>query len=74
MTILLVTHDIEESVYLADRVVVLGGSPATIHRELTIELGTERDQLTTKSQPEFVHYRAEVLTSIREARAIAAPQ
>jgi len=74
MTILLVTHDIEESVYLADRVVVLGGSPATIHREFNIELGDERDQLTTKSQPDFVHYRAEVLTSIREARQIAAPQ
>jgi len=74
MTILLVTHDIEESVYLADRVIVLGGSPATIHHELEVALGNDRDQLTTKSQPEFVNYRAEVLTSIREARAIAAPQ
>lgn len=69
VTVLLVTHDIDESVYLADRVVVLGGAPATVIREVNIDLGRTRDQLTTKSRPEFVDYRAEVLTSIREARA-----
>lgn len=69
ITVLLVTHDIDESVYLADRVVVLGGSPASVRRELRIALGRERDQLTTKSRPDFVQYRAEVLTSIRDARA-----
>ncbi|XPP27078.1 MAG: ABC transporter ATP-binding protein [Leucobacter sp.] len=68
MTILLVTHDIDESIYLADRVVVLGGTPATIRQTIDIDLGVERDQLITKSRPEFVAYRAEVLRSIRAAR------
>lgn len=36
-TILLVTHDIDEALYLADRVLVLGGQPATIRKELSLE-------------------------------------
>lgn len=69
VTVILVTHDIDESVYLADRVVVLGGSPARVIREVKVMLGRQRDQLTTKSLPEFVQYRADVFRSIRDARA-----
>lgn len=68
MTTLLVTHDIDESVYLADRVIVLGGTPATIMRTIDVDLGAQRDQLATKSLPEFLTYRNEVLLSIRAAR------
>lgn len=67
LTVILVTHDIDESVYLADRVVVLGGTPATVQREFGIPLGRVRDQLSTKLLPEFAELRAEVLTSIRDA-------
>lgn len=35
-TAILVTHDIEEALYLADRIVVLGGSPSRIALEITI--------------------------------------
>lgn len=69
LTVILVTHDIDESVYLADRVVVLGGAPATIQREFRIPFGRDRDQLSTKLLPEFAELRAEVLTSIRHAHA-----
>ncbi len=71
LTVLLVTHDIDEAVYLSDRVVALGGSPATILREVAIDLGRGRDQLTTKARPEFVAYRSEVLACVRAARATA---
>ncbi|WP_198411049.1 ABC transporter ATP-binding protein [Microbacterium suaedae] len=74
MTVLLVTHDIDESVYLADRVVVLGGSPATVHTELDIELGDSRDHLATKALPEFTRYRSEILACIRSARLDAGAQ
>jgi NitT/TauT family transport system ATP-binding protein len=68
MTVLLVTHDIDESVYLADRVVVLSGSPATVREEITVDLPSPRDQLGTKLLPRFSELRAHVMTLIREDR------
>lgn len=41
-TILFVTHDIEEAAYLADRIVVLAGSPARVARERTIDVARPR--------------------------------
>jgi NitT/TauT family transport system ATP-binding protein len=68
MTVLLVTHDIDESVYLGDRVVVLSGSPATVREEITVDLPSPRDQLSTKLLPRFAELRAHVMTLIREDR------
>ena len=65
MTILFVTHDIDESVYVGDRVVVLGGAPATIRADLPVRLGPDRDQITTREQPDFVKLRAEVGRLVR---------
>ncbi len=65
VTIVLVTHDIDEAVYLADRVVVLNGRPACVTSELEVPLGRGRDQLTTKARPEFVSLRTQVLAEIR---------
>jgi NitT/TauT family transport system ATP-binding protein len=69
VTVILVTHDIDEAVYLADRVIVLKGRPATVTRELEVPLGAERDQLETKARPEFVALRSMVLSEIRTAQA-----
>ncbi|MFI8927633.1 ABC transporter ATP-binding protein [Streptomyces sp. NPDC053474] len=65
MTILLVTHDIDESVYVGDRVVVLSGAPGRVHRELRVELPAPRDQIATRGLPEFVKLRAEVGRAVR---------
>ncbi|MEU5879330.1 ABC transporter ATP-binding protein [Spirillospora sp. NPDC047279] len=65
MTILLVTHDIDESVYVGDRVVVLGRNPGRIRSELAVSLATPRDQITTRAEPEFVRLRAEVGKLVR---------
>jgi NitT/TauT family transport system ATP-binding protein len=68
MTVLLVTHDIDESVYLADRVVVMAGSPTGVREEITVDLPSPRDQVRTKLLPRFSELRAHVLTMIREDR------
>ncbi|EPH41892.1 ABC transporter ATP-binding protein [Streptomyces aurantiacus] len=65
MTILLVTHDIDESVYVGDRVVVLTGAPGRVHSELRVELPAPRDQIVTRGLPEFVKLRAEVGRAVR---------
>ncbi|WP_172383889.1 ABC transporter ATP-binding protein [Streptomyces sp. MNP-20] len=65
MTILLVTHDIDESVYVGDRVVVLSGAPGRVHRELRVDLPAPRDQIATRGLPEFVKLRAEVGRAVR---------
>jgi NitT/TauT family transport system ATP-binding protein len=65
MTILLVTHDIDESVYVGDRVVVLGHSPGRVIGDLTVTLPRQRDQITTRELPEFVHLRGKVGRLVR---------
>jgi NitT/TauT family transport system ATP-binding protein len=60
MTILVVTHDIDESVYLADRVLVLSPSPSTVADALSVDLPSPRDQITTRSHESFVRLRTEI--------------
>jgi len=65
MTILFVTHDIDESVYLADRVVVLSRPPATLVEDIEVVLPEPRDQISTKENETFVHLRGHVARLIR---------
>ncbi len=66
ITILLVTHDIDESVYTGDRVVVLTPGPGTVRATLPVNLPSPRDQTGTKELPEFVHLRTEVSRLVRQ--------
>lgn len=54
-TILFVTHDIEEAVFLSTRVVVLSNRPSTIHDIVTIDLPEERT-LELRDTPDFINY------------------
>ncbi|HET6952205.1 MAG TPA: ABC transporter ATP-binding protein [Acidimicrobiales bacterium] len=65
VTVLLVTHDIDEAVYLADRIVVLSASPTRVKETIDVALPRPRDQITTKETPEFAHLRASVFASIK---------
>ncbi|NBE54656.1 ATP-binding cassette domain-containing protein [Streptomyces sp. YC537] len=65
MTVLLVTHDIDESVYVGDRVVVLTGSPGRVHSDLRVDLPGPRDQIATRESVEFVSLRARVGRAVR---------
>jgi NitT/TauT family transport system ATP-binding protein len=57
ITMLLVTHDIDEAVYLSDRVFVLSAPPSTVLEQIRIPLAQPRDQVRTRSEPGFLELR-----------------
>ncbi len=65
VTIVFVTHDIDESVYLSDRVVVLTHAPTQVKEVIPVELPRPRDQIETKELPEFARLRAHVYRLIK---------
>jgi NitT/TauT family transport system ATP-binding protein len=69
MTVLFVTHDIDEAVYLSDRIVVLTRSPATVRADLDVDLPRPRDQVTTKGHPHFGELRTELFELVQTQRA-----
>ena len=71
-TVLLVTHDIDESVYLGDRVLVLSKSPASIVADLTVDLPAQRDQITTRGSSTFVELRTEIARLLHDKPAVPA--
>jgi NitT/TauT family transport system ATP-binding protein len=68
ITVLFVTHDIDESVYLAQRVIMLSASPTVVQKDLAIDLPDERDQLETRSMPRFIELRHDVYEQIQRAK------
>jgi len=68
ITILVVTHDIDESVYVGDRVIVLTPGPGRVRADIAVDLPSPRDQIVTKELPEFAHLRAEISRLVRGAR------
>ena len=65
ITIVFVTHDIDESVYLGDRVVVLTHAPAQVKEIVDVDLPRPRDQIKTKELPDFTHLRGHVYRLIK---------
>ncbi len=68
-TVLFVTHDLDEALYLGDRVVVLDANPGRIARMVDIPLPRPRNQLSTRENPEFLRLRRELFTAMQEMRA-----
>ena len=64
LTVLFVTHDLEEAIYLGDRVVALRANPTaqapSLAAMINVEIPRPRDQLTTKEHPEFLRLRREL--------------
>ena len=71
ITIVLVTHDIDESVYLSDRVVVLSNAPSTVLAQIEVGLPRPRDQIATKALDLFVARRSEIARLIRRPEIAA---
>jgi NitT/TauT family transport system ATP-binding protein len=65
VTVVFVTHDIDESVYLGDRVIVLTPAPTRVQEVCEVGLPEPRDQVETKELPEFARLRAHVYRSIK---------
>ncbi len=66
-TVVFVTHDIEEAVYLGDRVLVLQGPPATIAADIRVDCPRPRDQLKTKESDGFLAARHAVYEAVGKA-------
>jgi NitT/TauT family transport system ATP-binding protein len=64
-TCLLVTHDVDEAVYMADRVIVLSQRPTRVLREIPVTLGKPRDQITTRADATYLALRSDLLGMIR---------
>jgi ABC-type nitrate/sulfonate/bicarbonate transport system ATPase subunit len=63
-TVLFVTHDIDEAIFMANRVAVMSARPGRIKNDLRIELAHPR-HYTMKTSPEFSRYKAELTEDIR---------
>jgi NitT/TauT family transport system ATP-binding protein len=68
VTIVFVTHDIDEAVYLGQRVLVLSSSPTVVQEDLAVDLPGDRDQLTTRSDPRFTQLRTHLYAQIQQAK------
>jgi NitT/TauT family transport system ATP-binding protein len=66
-TIFFVTHDLEEAIYLGDRVIGLLPHPGRIGIDLKVNLPRPRDQVTTRESPEFLALRRELYDFIHKA-------
>jgi NitT/TauT family transport system ATP-binding protein len=74
ITTIFITHDLEEAIYLGDRVVVLGQSPATIMESMEIGLPRPRNQLTTREDSRFLAYRHRLFKLLSRDRPAQLPQ
>ncbi|MDL4814073.1 ABC transporter ATP-binding protein [Actinomadura opuntiae] len=66
-SIVVVTHDIDESVYLADTVLVLSGSPSHVMATVAVDLPYPRDQVDTKRLEEYLDIRAKIYDLIHSS-------
>ncbi len=72
VTVVLVTHDIDEAVYLGDRVVVVSSRPTVVMDVIDVDLPRPRSQVETKALPRFAELRTQVARLITQATAEAA--
>lgn len=69
-TVILITHDVDEAVLLSDRIVMMTNGPAaTIGDILSVDLPRPRERLSLADNPDYNHYRAEVLTFLHQKQA-----
>ena len=67
-TMLLVTHDIDEAIYMSDRILIMTPAPGRIDREIDIDLTRPRDRTSAS----FLRFRSAILEHLHFAGNIAA--
>jgi ABC-type nitrate/sulfonate/bicarbonate transport system ATPase subunit len=72
-TILFVTHDVEEAIYLADRVLVLSQRPGQIVLEMSVPFGRPRQEAVQRLSPEIVALEARLLQALQPELRQEAP-
>lgn len=68
ITVVFVTHDIDEAIYLGERVLVLSARPTVVLEDVAVGLGDERDQLETRGDAEFARLRTHVYELVQQAK------
>ena len=68
-TVLFVTHDLDEALYLGDRVIALHANPGRVSRMVEVPLPRPRGQLATREHPEFLRLRRELAAVMEEIHA-----
>lgn len=68
-TVIFVTHSIDEAIYLADRIFVMGRNPGTLRQDIRVNLRRPRWEYDAKADPEFVRRRSEINRLLRDTEA-----
>jgi NitT/TauT family transport system ATP-binding protein len=66
MTVVFITHDLEEAIYLGDRVFVLGSRPGRIIEQVAVDLPRPRSQLETREDRRFLAHRHHLFGLLQE--------
>jgi NitT/TauT family transport system ATP-binding protein len=61
ITILLVTHDIDEAIFLSNKIIIMKGTPSKITKDIIIDIPYPRDYLNTKNSIVFREYRVQIM-------------
>jgi ABC-type nitrate/sulfonate/bicarbonate transport system ATPase subunit len=64
LTVVFVTHDVEEALFLCDRVLVLSARPGTVKTEIDVPLARPRPRRETVTSPEFVALKERALEAL----------
>jgi NitT/TauT family transport system ATP-binding protein len=69
LTVVFVTHDVDEAVFVSSRVIALAGRPARVDLDLAIPVPYPRDPVRSHEDPQFIARRSELYRSITQQRA-----
>jgi NitT/TauT family transport system ATP-binding protein len=72
LTVVFVTHDVDEAIYLSSRVVALSRAPASVAEDLAIDLPHPRHQIATRELPRYLEYRHRLLAQLFAEEGLAA--
>jgi NitT/TauT family transport system ATP-binding protein len=68
LTIMFVTHDVEEAIYLSDRIAIMSRRPSTISRVVETRLARPRNPVETREDPIFLHLRHDLLSTLLDRK------
>ena len=69
MTMIMVTHDVDEAIYLSDKIVVMSPRPAKIEKIISVDIAGKR----ARNNPEFLRLRSEILEILHFAGKVEEP-